>query len=44
MTSSFIVKVRDRLHRIYIEKEVWNTEDIEIGDYIEVTIKKLKRN
>lgn len=44
MTNSFIVKVKDDAQRrIVIDKEAWDLEGIKKGDYIKVTIEKVKK-
>jgi hypothetical protein len=43
MATTFITKITDKVHRIYISKQAWHLEDLEIGDYVEVTIKKYKK-
>ena len=43
MAKPFIVQVKDGTQRrIVIDKKVWNEEELVEGDYIEVTIKKVK--
>jgi hypothetical protein len=43
MTKPFIVQIKDdRQRRIVIDKEVWNEEGLQKGDYIQVIIKKVK--
>jgi len=43
MARPFIVQVRDdKQRRIVIDKIAWKEERLEKGDYIEVTIKKVK--
>jgi hypothetical protein len=42
MTSTFIAKITDINHRLYISKEVWHIEDLQIGEYVKVTIEKVK--
>jgi len=43
MAKSFIVQIKDeKQRRIVIDKEAWNEEGLEKGDYIEVVVKKVK--
>lgn len=43
MAKPFIVQIKDdKQRRIVIDKEVWNDENLQKGDYIEVVIKKIK--
>ncbi len=43
MAKPFIVQIKDdKQRRIVIDKEAWEEEDLQKGDYIEVTIKKVK--
>lgn len=43
MAKPFIVQVKDDTQRrIVIDKKAWEDEGIEKGDYVEVTIKKVK--
>lgn len=43
MAKPFIVQIKDdKQRRIVIDKEAWNDEKLQKGDYIEVTIKKVK--
>jgi hypothetical protein len=43
MAKSFIVQIKDdKQRRIVIDKEAWNEEGLEKGDYIEVIIKKIE--
>lgn len=42
MPNPFIVQVKDNTQRrIVIDKEAWNELELQKGDYIEVTIKKI---
>jgi hypothetical protein len=42
MPNPFIVQVKnDKQRRIVIDKEAWNELELQKGDYIEVTIKKI---
>lgn len=43
MTSTYTTKITDKNHRISIDKHVWDFEDLKVGDYLEVTIKKIKK-
>ena len=39
----FITKVSDeKLHRIVIDKDAWNELELKKGDYVKVTIEKVK--
>ncbi len=43
MAKPFIVQIRDdKQRRIVIDKDAWDEEGIQKGDYIEVKIKKVK--
>ena len=43
MTKPFIVQIKDETQRrIVIDKVAWDEEGLQKGDYIEVTIKKIK--
>ncbi len=43
MVKPFIVQIKDdKQRRIVIDKEAWDEEGIQKGDYIEVKIKKVK--
>lgn len=43
MVKPFIVQIKDdKQRRIVIDKENWEEEELQKGDYIEVTIKKIK--
>ncbi len=43
MTNSFIVQIADvQKRRIVIPKDKWNEEKLKKGDYIKVTIEKVK--
>ncbi|MDP2841219.1 MAG: hypothetical protein Q8O17_02945 [Candidatus Methanoperedens sp.] len=43
MVKPFIVQIKDvTQRRIVIDKEAWETESLERGDYIEISIKKIK--
>jgi len=43
MVKSFIVQIKDdKQRRIVIDKDAWNEERLEKGDYIEVIIKKIE--
>lgn len=43
MSKPFIVQVKnDKQRRVVIDKKAWEEEGLQKGDYIEVTIKKLK--
>lgn len=43
MVKPFIVQIKDeKQRRIVIDKEAWEEEDLQKGDYIEVKIKKIK--
>jgi hypothetical protein len=43
MSKPFIVQIKDdKQRRIVVDKEAWNDEKLQKGDYIEVTIKKIK--
>lgn len=43
MAKPFIVQVKDvTQRRIVIDKEAWEAEKLQKGDYIEVVIKKIK--
>lgn len=43
MAKPFIVQIKDdKQRRIIVDKEAWETEKLEKGDYIEVSIKKIK--
>jgi hypothetical protein len=43
MAKPFIVQIKDdKQRRIVVEKDAWITEGLQKGDYIEVTIKKIK--
>lgn len=43
MVKPFIVQIKDeKQRRIIIDKEVWDDEKLQKGNYIEVTIKKIK--
>jgi len=43
MSKPFIVQVKnDKQRRIVIDKKAWEDEGLQKGDYIEVTIKKIK--
>lgn len=43
MAKPFIVQLKDnQQRRIVIDKEAWEAENLQKGDYIEVTIKKIK--
>ena len=43
MAKPFIVQIKDDVQRrIIIDKKVWEEEGLKKGDYIEVTIKKIK--
>jgi hypothetical protein len=42
MPNPFIVQAKDdKQRRIVIDKEAWNELELQKGDYIEVTIKKI---
>jgi bifunctional DNA-binding transcriptional regulator/antitoxin component of YhaV-PrlF toxin-antitoxin module len=43
MASAFIAKLVDKLHRIYIPKEVWELEQLSQDDFVEITIKKINK-
>lgn len=43
MAKPFIVQVKDdKQRRMIIDKKAWEEEGLQEGDYIEVTIKKIK--
>jgi len=43
MAKPFIVQIKDeKQRRIVIDKEAWDAEDLQRGDYIEVMVKKVK--
>lgn len=43
MAKPFIVEIKDdKQRRIVIDKKAWEEEGLQKGDYIEVTIKKVK--
>ncbi len=43
MAKPFIVQIKDdKQRRIVIDKEAWEKEGLQKGDYIEVIIKKVK--
>ncbi len=43
MVKPFIVQIKDdKQRRIVIDKEAWEKEGLQKGDYIEVVIKKIK--
>lgn len=43
VAKPFIVQIKDDIQRrIIIDKKAWEEEGLEKGDYIEVTIKKIK--
>lgn len=43
MAKPFIVQIKDiTQRRIVIDKEAWEAEKLQKGDYIEVVIKKIK--
>ena len=43
MAKPFIVQIKDDTQRrIIIDKKAWEEEKLEKGDYVEVTIKKIK--
>ena len=43
MAKPFIVQIKDeKQRRIVIDKTAWDDEELKKGDYIEVTIKKIK--
>jgi hypothetical protein len=43
MSKPFIVQVKnDKQRRVVIDKKAWEEEGLQRGDYIEVTIKKIK--
>lgn len=43
MVKPFIVEIKDdKQRRIVIDKKAWEEENLQKGDYIEVTIKKIK--
>ena len=43
MSKPFIVQVKDeKQRRIVIDKKIWEEEDLQKDEYIEVTIKKVR--
>jgi hypothetical protein len=43
MAKPFITEIKDdKQRRIIIDKKAWEEEGLQKGDYIEVTIKKIK--
>jgi hypothetical protein len=43
MAKPFIVQIKDdKQRRIVIDKEAWEEEGLQRGDYVEVLIKKIK--
>lgn len=43
MAKPFIVQIKDdKQRRIVIDKEAWEAEKLQKGDYIEVVIKRIK--
>ncbi len=43
MSKPFIVQIKDdKQRRIVIDKEAWDAEKLQKGDYIEVIIRKIK--
>lgn len=43
MAKATIRVPKDQKHRIVIPNEIWEVENIREGDYIEVDIRKIKR-
>jgi hypothetical protein len=44
MTRTFTTKINDeKQRRIVIDKIAWELEDLKKGDYLEVTINKIKK-
>lgn len=43
MTNTFITKLTDKNRRISIPKDNWDSEGLEVGDYIEVNIKIIRK-
>jgi hypothetical protein len=42
-TNTFIVKLTDdKQRRIPINKEIWDLQELKKGDYVKVTIEKVK--
>lgn len=42
MPNPFIVQVKnDKQRRIVIDKDAWNEQELQKGDYIQVTIRKV---
>ncbi len=42
MATSVIKIPKDSKHKITIPEEIWHIENLKFGDYIEITIKKVK--
>lgn len=43
MAKPFIVQIKDdKQRRIVIDKEAWDEEELQKGDYIEVMIKRIE--
>lgn len=42
MVSTFTTKITDTRHRIVIPTTTWELEQLQTGEYLEVTIKKIK--
>jgi uncharacterized OB-fold protein len=40
--ATYIAKV-DEDHKIVIDKSTWMKENLEVGDYVEVTVRKLEK-
>ena len=43
MTSTFVTQVKDLHHRIEIEKNIWIREGLVVGDYVEVTVRRIEK-
>ena len=43
MPTEFITKVRDPHHRITIDYDAWEKEKLELGEYVRVTVEKVKK-
>ena len=43
MTKSTIRIPKDPKHKITIPEEIWNIENLQPGDYIEIDIKKIEK-
>ncbi len=43
MTKATVKIPRTKKHIIVLPKEIWELEDLEVGDFIEIDVKKVKK-